>query len=182
NKWEAKKLKIIGTIGCILNKKNLKDYAIEGFKNYIENAYYPDGTSNDLKTRDALHYHISGLTPCIATFINLSKFDRRFDLYEYVSEAGSSIKKSVEYVVPFATGEQQREEWTNSKVKLDKERAAAGFEEYQPGKLFEPKKAYPLFEWACYYNAGWYSIFEKSKTEKYMATWIGLLNSPLVRN
>lgn len=181
NNWEAKRLKIIGTIGCILNKNNMKDHAIDGFRKYIETAYYADGTSNDLKTRDALHYHTSGLTPCISAFINLSKLDSGFDLFRYASETGSSIKKSVEYVIPYATGEKQRKEWTNSKVKLDRERAAAGFQEYQPGKLFEPQKAFPMFEWASYYNPEWYSIFEKSKTEKYTATWIGLLNSPLVR-
>jgi hypothetical protein len=181
NNWEAKRLKIIGTIGCILQNEELKNYSAKGFMKYIETAYFADGTSNDLLTRDALHYHISGLTPCISSFINLSKFDNRFDLFEFVSESGSSIKKSVEYVLPFATGEKQREEWTNSKVQLDKERAAAGFEEYRPGKIFEPQKAFPMFEWACYYNPDWYSIFEERKTEKYTNTWIGLLNSPLVR-
>jgi hypothetical protein len=181
NNWEAKRLKIIGTIGCILQNEELKNHSGEGLKKYIETAYFADGTSNDLLTRDALHYHISGLTPCISAFINLSKFDRRFDLFDFVSESGSSIKESVEYVLPFATGEKKREEWTNSKVKLDKERAAAGFKEYQPGKLFEPQKAFPMFEWACYYNPEWYSIFEKSKVKMYADTWIGLLNSPLVR-
>lgn len=181
NNWEAKRLKITGTIGCILNNEKLKNHSYEGFKKYINTAYFADGTSNDLETRDALHYHISGLTPCISAFINLSKFDRRFDLFEYESETGSSVKKSVEYVVPFATGEKQRKEWTNSKVKLDRERAAAGFAEYQPGKLYEPENAYQMFEWACYYKPEWFSVFEKSKTEKYTATWIGLLNSPLIR-
>lgn len=181
NNWEAKRLKIIGTIGCILDNNELKDHSVKGFRKYIETAYFADGTSNDLLTRDALHYHISGLTPCISSFINLSKIDKRFELFEFISENGSSIKKSVEYVLPFATGEKQRKEWTNSKVKLDKERAAAGFEEYKPGTLFEPQKAFPLFEWACYYNPDWYSIIEKRKTEKYTDTWIGLLNSPLVR-
>jgi len=180
NNWEAKRLKIIGTIGCILQSEELKSYSVEGFRKYITTAYYADGTSNDLKSRDALHYHISGLTPCISSFINLSKFDQRFELFEFVSESGSSIKKSVEFVLPFATGEKQREEWTNSKVKLDKERASAGFEEYRPGKLFEPQKAFPMFEWACFYNPDWYSVFEKSISEMYTCTWIGLLNSSLV--
>ncbi|NCB09764.1 MAG: alginate lyase, partial [Bacteroidia bacterium] len=40
----------------------------------------------------------------------------------------SSIEKSVEYVIPFATGDKQRKEWTNSKVALDRERAAAGID------------------------------------------------------
>jgi hypothetical protein len=182
NNWEAKRLKIIGIIGNILQDESLKKYAVEGFKKYIASAYFPDGTSNDLRDRDALHYHVSGLKPCLTAFINLSAFDSAFNLYDYETKGGASIKKSVEYVVPFATGEKQREEWVNSKVELDKKRAAAGIEKYQPGKLFDPKQAWEMFEWACYYNADWFSIFENSEKPKYTSTWIGLLNSPLVRN
>lgn len=59
NNWEAKRLKIIATVGCILNDDELKSFSVLGFKNYIHHAYYPDGTSNDLKERDALGYHIT---------------------------------------------------------------------------------------------------------------------------
>jgi len=178
NNWEAKRCKITGIVGCILNKEELKTYSVKHFKKYISTAYYADGTSRDLKQRDALHYHVSGLKPCLSAFINLLEFDKRFDLFHYISETGSSVEKSVEYVVPYATGEKQRKEWVNTKVKLDKERAAAGLEKYQPGKLFVPEKAYELFEWACYYQPEWKSIFEKNEQ---ISSWVGCLNSSIVR-
>ncbi|MFZ5431583.1 MAG: alginate lyase family protein [Bacteroidota bacterium] len=182
NNWEAKRLKIIGITGCITENTEMKEYAADGFRNYISSAYYEDGTSNDLRDRDALHYHIGGLTPTVATFITLAKFDPLFDLYHYIAPSGSSIKKSVEYTWPYASGRKQRGEWTNSKVKLDKERAASGLEKYQPGRLFDPREAIPLFEWAGYYHPEWYSLFGKNSTGKnYLATWTGLLNCPLVR-
>jgi len=54
--------------------------------------------------------------------------------------------------------------------------------EYQPGMLFDPKEALPLFEWACYYNTEWYTLFgEKDLTDNYTKTWVGLLNSPVIR-
>lgn len=181
NNWEAKRLKIIGIVGCILHDENLKNYSVNGFKKYISTAYFPDGTSNDLRRRDALHYHVSGLKPCLTAFINLSAFEPAFDLYNYEAANGASVKKSVEYVIPYATGEKQRKEWVNSQVELDKKRAAAGLEKYQPGKLFDPKQAWELFAWACYYNPEWFSVFEKNVEEKYTTSWIGFLNSPLVR-
>lgn len=155
NNWEAKRLKIIGAVGCILSDQELKDYAVNGLKKYIHSAYFPDGTSNDLKDRDALHYHVSGLKPTIGVFINGSQFDPDFDLYHYVAPNGASIKKSVEFVLPFALGEKTREEWTHSKVELDKKRAEAGLAKYQPGMLFNPENAIPLFEWAGYYQPEW---------------------------
>lgn len=181
NNWEAKRLKIIGIIGCILNEKEFIDYSIAGYKKYIATAYFPDGTSNDLHRRDALSYHVSGIKPCLTAFINLSQFNPEFDLYNFEAENGASIKKSVEYVIPYATGEKQRKEWINTKVELDKKRAAAGIEKYQPGKLFDPKQAWEMFQWACYFNPDWYSIFENNETEKYTSSWVGFLNSPLVR-
>lgn len=115
-------------------------------------------------------------------FINMSQFNPEFNLYDFETENGASIKKSVEYVIPYATGDKQRKEWINTKVELDKKRAAAGIEKYQPGKLFDPKQAWEMFQWACYYKPEWYSIFEEENTPKYTSTWIGLLNSPLIRN
>jgi hypothetical protein len=181
NNWESKRLKITGIAGVVLKDNQLIDHSIEGFKNYISSAYYPDGTSNDLISRDALQYHISGLKPCLSAFINLSKFDERFNLYAWESPTGSSVKKSVEYTLPYATGEKQRKEWTYSKVELDRRRAEAGIEAYQPGKLFESKNAHELFEWACYYNPEWLAVFKKAGTSPYFSSWIGMLNSPPVR-
>ena len=182
NNWEAKRLKIIGTVGCITHNQQMKEYAANGFRTYIETAYYADGTSNDLRDRDALHYHIGGLTPSVALFVTLTPFDPIFDLYYYVAPSGSSIYKSLEYTWPYASGEKQRGEWTNTKVRLDKERAAAGIAKYQPGTLFNPESAIPLFEWACFYHPQWYSLFGSNYDEiNYSGSWIGLLNSPLVR-
>jgi hypothetical protein len=181
NNWEAKRLKIIGLAGGILINRQMMEYSIEGFKEYISTAYFPDGTSNDLHTRDALHYHISGIKPCLSAFINLPEFDERFNLYNWESTDGSSIRKAVEYTLPYARGEKQRREWTNSKAKIDKRRAEAGLENYQPGSLFDPEDARELFEWACYFNREWYNVFEDPTKSKYTSAWIGFLNSPLVR-
>lgn len=182
NNWEAKRLKIIGTVGCILDKKALKDFSVKGLKEYINTAYYANGTSNDLKERDALHYHVSGLKPTIGIFVNCTPFDPAFDLFSYTSASGASIRKSVEYTLPYAMGEKERKEWTNTKVALDKERAAAGLAEYQPGMLFDPKDALPMFEWASYYNPAWYTLLGQGTAEQnYTSKWVGLLNSPLIR-
>ena len=183
NNWQAKRMKMVGMVGCITDNQPMKDFSLAGLKEYINTAYYADSTSQDLMQRDALHYHVSGLEPLLDAFINLSKFDPAFDLYAYQSPAGASVEKSVAYVLPFATGERTRQEWVNSKVALDHQRAAAGIEKYQPGKLFDPAQALPLFAWARYYNADWYELLNKrASSPGYAVTWVGLLNSSLVRN
>jgi hypothetical protein len=179
NNWQAKRLKIIGLIGYILGDVSFQQFALRGCMEYINSAYFADGTSEDLAKRDALSYHIGGIKPCLSVFINFKQFDPAFDLYEYVGADGGSIRKSIEYLIPYATGEKQHAEWVNTTVQLDKDRAAAGLDHYQPGKLFDPEDAKPLLEWACYYNPDWYGILDKEGL--HTTTWVGLLNSPEVR-
>ena len=181
NNWMAKRLRLIGLIGGITNNKSFIDYAIKHLKEHINTAYYADGTSNDLHKRDALHYHISGLKTLVVASVNLPAFDSRFKLFDYETKSGASIKNSVLYTLPYATGEKEHKEWVHTKVELDKKRALAGIAEYQPGVLFDRKKAVPLFEFAVYYNPDWYAVLDNSNEKNYAATWIGLLNSPLVR-
>lgn len=181
NNWEAKRLKIIATIGAIMNLEDLNNYALKGFKTYIESAYYADGTSNDLRERDALRYHVSGLTPTVAVFVNGVSVDDRYDLFDYMAPSGSSVERSVDYVIPYVTGELQREEWTNSKAAIDKKRAAAGLAEYQPGVLYDPSHAIPLFEWVGFFREDNYTLFGELPAA-YTTSWVGLLNSPLVRS
>jgi hypothetical protein len=181
NNWEAKRLKLIATIGSILKLDEFNSYAVEGFKDYIASAYYADGTSNDLRERNALHYHVSGLKPTVAVFVNGVSFDSAYNLFDYLASSGSSVEQSVMYVVPYAKGEQQREEWTNSKATIDKRRAEAGLSEYQPGKLYDPNHAIPLLEWTGFFRDDVYGVFGK-EAERYTAHWVGLLNSPLVRS
>lgn len=40
NNWEAKRLKIIGTIGFILDNNELKDHSVKGFRKYIESTLF----------------------------------------------------------------------------------------------------------------------------------------------
>lgn len=153
--WHSKRVKIVGTIGILLNDKNFIDYGTNGYKLYIADGLYADGTSNDLKHRDALSYHASGLQPllimaAIAQTRGINLPDG--DFYTYVAPNGASMRKSVEYVVPFANGVLTREEWKNTLAELDRQRAAAGISYYKPGKPFDPKSAVGLLEAASWFD------------------------------
>jgi hypothetical protein len=55
--WHSKRLKIVGLIGQVLGDSAFREYSAGGFKSYIEGGLFPDGTSQDLKERDAMSYH-----------------------------------------------------------------------------------------------------------------------------
>ena len=162
NNWEAKRIKLVHTISIATGEEDLADFAYQHFKDYIDYSLYPDGTSRDLESRDALHYHLSGLDPLLSYGIMVELHGpQNLNVYTYQAEDGASIRKSIDYVVPYALGEKTRQEWINSKVKLDQERANAGLEKYQPGKLFDPKESLDTFTLAWYYNDDYLTVVQK---------------------
>jgi len=152
--WDSKRIKIVGVIGWVLGKEEWQSYAMQGFKDYVRLGLFPDGTSVDLKQRDALSYHVSGLRPLLvmAMWAEIKTPGEGRKLFDYEAPNGASLRKSVEFVLPYARGENIHEEWKNTTVELDRQRAAAGLAYYQPGKPFNPLASLELFEMASAFD------------------------------
>lgn len=146
----SKHVRLLAIIGTILERPDWIAAGREGVRRFVSESLYADGTSNDLKRRDTLTYHASGLRPIIELAMLAGEEGR--DLYTWESPQGGAIKKSVDCVVPYALGEKTRREWTNSTVGLDRRRAEAGLDKYQPGRLYEPTDALELMEEASYFD------------------------------
>ncbi|MEK6475925.1 alginate lyase family protein [Catalinimonas sp. 4WD22] len=162
NNWKAKQIKLVGTIGLVTENPSYVKYAKENFKAYVDKSLYGDGTSRDLEQRDALSYHTSGLDPLLTYAITLDQLGENTsdDLFRYENPDGGSIQKSVDFVIPYATGEKEYKEWVNTKVELDKRRAEAGLEKYQPGKLFDPKESLDTYELAYYFDPNYRDVIQ----------------------
>lgn len=162
NNWKAKQIKLIGTIGLVLQKESYMQYAADHFKAYVDKSLYSDGSSKDLAQRDALSYHTSGLDPLLTYAITVDPLGDGVatDFFRYENPDGGSIKRSVDFVVPYASGEKEYKEWVNTKVELDKRRAEAGLEKYQPGKLFDPKESKDTFELAYFFDVSYKKIIQ----------------------
>jgi Alginate lyase len=138
NNWHSHRLKIIGEIGFAIGDTAFEGYAIRGFEAQIGRNLRPDGPSEDFVTRDALHYHVYDLEPLLQLAI-LLKRATGVDYYSWVSPAGSSIRKSVVWLLPFVTGEKTHAEFVNSTVAFDRQRAANGEAAYKAGSVWEVK-------------------------------------------
>ena len=122
----------------------------QGIERFVAGSLRADGTSLDLERRDTLTYHCSALVPVLELALLLGDEGRA--LYAWTAPGAGSIKASVDYVVPYATGEKTRQEWVNSQVELDRKRAEAGLEHYRRGRLFEPAQAADLMEAASAFD------------------------------
>ncbi len=146
----AKSLRIVATAALALDEDSWRDACIAAVHALVKRGLYPDGSSHDFRTRDTLTYHTTTLRPMMD--IALLTRDRGESLYEWVAPNGASIKKSVDFVVPYARREKVHAEWVNTQVDIDRRRAAAGIPHYQPGRPYDPVQAVPLLEEAEFFD------------------------------
>lgn len=162
NNWNSHRLKIVGMIAYAINNDDYKKYVNEDLKRHLQKNLLPDGSSIDFKLRDALHYHVYDLEPLLTLSIILKRANG-VDEYTTLTESGASIKKSVEWVVPFVTGEKTHAEFVNSTVKFDQARAKNGEAAYKPGTLFNPVNGYQTLMLAAYFDPQYNAVIKKVK-------------------
>ncbi len=172
----SKHVRLLAISGMILDRQEWIEAAHAGIKRFVTQSLYEDGSSHDLKRRDTLTYHGSALKPPIELAMISAKKGR--ELYTWTSSKGGSLKKSVDYVVPYAMGEKVHKEWVHSKIGLDHRRAEAGLEKYRPGRLYEPENALELMELASYFDPDLMKVVHhltKIGAERF-PTWQTLIN------
>jgi hypothetical protein len=152
NNWHSHRLKIVGEIAFATGDTALEGYATRGLEAQIGRNLQADGPSADFITRDALHYHVYDLEPLLQLAI-VVKRATGVDYYSWVSPAGGSIRKSVEWLLPYVTGEKTHAEFVNSTVEFDRRRAANGEAAYKAGSGWEPKNGVRTLVLAGYFGA-----------------------------
>lgn len=152
NNWHSHRLKIVGEVAFAIEDTALQAYTIEGLKEQIGRNLNPDGSSSDFIARDALHYHVYDLEPLLTLAIVLQKATG-VDYYTYQASSGSSIRKSVEWLLPFVTGERTHAEFVHSTVEFDRRRAQNGEAAYRAGTLFDPKNGVATLVLAAWWDA-----------------------------
>ena len=151
NNWNSHRLKIVGEIGFAIGDKALQQYAIDGIQEQIGRNLLADGSSEDFVSRDALHYHVYDLEPLLRLAIVLQRATKK-DYYHYVAPSGSSLGRSVEWLLPYLDGRQTHAEFVNSTVDFDRRRAQNGEAGYKAGTLFEPKSGIATLVLAAYFD------------------------------
>ncbi|NJK98610.1 MAG: hypothetical protein HC905_30120 [Bacteroidales bacterium] len=88
--WKSKRIKIVGLIGAILENDSFLEYSRKSVLNYIEDNFYSDSTTFDLRERDALNYHCGGIEPVLSILLLLK--DTHPHLYSLENSHGGSVK------------------------------------------------------------------------------------------
>ena len=137
----------------------------------------PDGSGIDFTERDALHYHVYTLEPLISLATTIKRATGK-DYYNYISSTGSSIKKSVDFLIPFVTGEKTHPEYVNSKVSFDKKRSDNKEPGFEIGANFKPTAATEVIIEACYFEPTLMNIIKRNQwNSATYPVWLAVLNA-----
>jgi hypothetical protein len=178
NNWNSHRIKAVAQVGAALEDDSLIKYVVERFEKQIGLNLRSDGSSFDFHERDALHYHVYDVDPLLvaATVLNRA-YQHKRNFYAYESKEGSSLKKSVEWLLPYFTGQKTHAEWVNSKSAFDKKRADNGEKGYIAGTLFKPSEARTSVALAGYFDSSMLRVYQQqAKTESKYPTWQFVLN------
>ena len=177
NNWHSHRLKIIGEIGFAISDTSLEGYATRGLETQIGRNLRADGPSEDFVTRDALHYHVYDLEPLLKLAI-LLKRAMGIDYYSYTSPSGSSIQRSVQWVLPYLNGEKTHAEFVNSTVEFDRRRAANGEAAYKAGSMFDPKNGVLTLLLAGFFDPSVMTTARKvAGTEDRFPAWVSVVEA-----
>lgn len=179
NNWNSHRLKVITLIAYTLHDKKMEQYVQDEIEKQIAQNLYADGSGFDFKERDALHYHIYTLEPLLKAIIAINRATGK-NYYTFQSKSQSSIQKSVQFLVPFVTGEKTHVEFLNSNVKFDRARAANHEKGYEPAN-FVPRSGVVVLSLASYFDPSLQQIIKKVNGDNY-CDWQLVLNNVRKQN
>ena len=177
NNWNSHRIKVVGNIAYVLNDKKYQQFTDTALQKQILKNLYPDGSGMDFEERDALHYHIYTLEPLLKIAIVIKRANGK-DYFVYESPSGSSIEKSVAFLLPYVKGDKVHHEFTNSKTAFDRQRAENKEPGYTIGADFVPETAGEALSYAAYFEPSYGEIVKKIlHTPSAYPNWPSVLNA-----
>lgn len=170
----AKRIKLVLLASVVLDRPQWQQWAKEKMSLLIESPLNTDGTSDDLKNRDAMHYHNS----CLEAMLEVALIGRLvgIDFYSLKTRNGASTKRSIHYMLPYIRGKKIHKEWIHTKAALDRQRWKAGDPYYRPGKSWDPAEAYGTLLLAFVFDPSIAQITESlSDKAKEANAWLEVL-------
>jgi hypothetical protein len=177
NNWNSHRIKVVGNIAYLLNNKIYQQFTDTSIQKQILKNLYPDGSGMDFEERDALHYHIYTLEPLLKIATVIKRATGK-DYFSYESPSGSSIQKSVAFLLPYVKGEKVHHEFTNSKTAFDRQRAENKEPGYTIGADFIPETATEALSYAAYFEPAYLEPVKKLlQAQSHYPNWQSVLNA-----
>ncbi|MEO7297647.1 MAG: alginate lyase family protein [Verrucomicrobiota bacterium] len=156
--WFSHNLKTVGLIALTLNDDLLFKDVKKGFFKQVGADIKPDGACTDFYVRDSFHYHIYSIEPLLSLAHAAERHGEQF--FDYRATNGASLRRAVDFVVPYAEGKKTHIEFANSKSDFDRVRAKNGETAYKPHP-WKPTASIRMFSGAAWFDSKYGKIAAK---------------------
>ncbi|MBV6748911.1 alginate lyase family protein [Pseudomonas chlororaphis] len=149
NNWQSHRVKLVTMAAAALADRAMLQQAFQLFQQQVADNLLPDGSVFDFKERDALHYVVYDLEPLVQAALATKPYGGNW--LTYTAPTGSSLARSLDWLVPYANGQRNHQEFVHTSVKFDRDRANVGEAGYSG--TWEPKSSNKLYWLAAQLDA-----------------------------
>lgn len=162
NNWNSHRIKLITLIAYTLHTSKYDNFISTELEKQLTVNLNPDGTTYDFVERDAFHYHTYDLEPLLTACIVIYRATGK-NYFNYQTEKGASLKKSVDFMIPYMTGKKTHVEFVNSTVQFDKARAKNNEKDFKPGTQFNPLSGIYTLSLAAYFDPAYITVIKQAE-------------------
>lgn len=137
NNWNSYRVELVTMIAFVLQDPQLILQAKSHYQQQIEHNIDAQGITIDYKNRDAIHYVTYDLQPLLVSAYIAQRYGQNW--YDWQALNGASLKKAIQWAEPYTSGKIHHQEFAQTQVKFDQQRAAYGLANYSG--MYNPKES-----------------------------------------
>jgi hypothetical protein len=168
NNWQSHRVKLATLSAYESGDDKLIGRARQVFVKQLRDNLLPNGEVLDFEQRDAIHYVVYDLEPLITAALAAKMHGE--DWYGLATRSGAALRRSLDWLAPFADGSKVHQEFLRSRVRFDFERRDAGVAGFS-GE-FDPKNARNVFALAARVDARYAALAQKLRAG---TTWLDVV-------
>ena len=125
--WQSHRIKLATLAAYRIGEPTLIARARAAYRRHVSSNILADGSVHDFHERDAIHYVTYNLDPLMTAALAAEVHGE--DWFGWRNAAGASPRDATTWLLAYAEGRLTHEEFVNSRIKFDADRARVG----QPG-------------------------------------------------
>jgi len=157
NNWQSHRVKIATLCAVALDDTRLLNAARAAFVRQLDANMRPDGSVLDYAERDALHYVVYDLEPLSRAALAAKQMGQNW--LDLPGASGQRLRTGLDWLLPYADGQQHHEEYVHTTVAFDLQRRDAGLPGFSG--QWEPKSAAALYWTASLLDARYLPLAQR---------------------
>jgi hypothetical protein len=127
--WQSHRIKLATLAAYRVGDPALIARAREAYRRHVSGNILADGSVHDFHERDAIHYVTYNLDPLMTAALAAQGHGE--DWFGWRNASGAGAREAVTWLLPYAEGRRTHQEFVNSRIKFDADRARVGQAGYE---------------------------------------------------